>query len=127
MQATITVIEKSDSDTTVYGCIRMDGTGADALMIPAGGMRMPASVETSEMKEDSVGNFRSLEHLVMKGDEVFNFVQREVPPLIEDLLYRAACGRKRSIGICFISPIVLCCINWPDKLGVPHEKCLQIL
>lgn len=120
--ATITVIEKSDSDTTVYGCIRMDGTGADALMIPAGGMRMPASVETSEMKEDSVGNFRSLEHLVMKGDEVFNFVQREVPPLIEDLLYRAACGKEEVDLYMFHQPNRFMLHKLADKLGVPHEK-----
>ena len=48
--ATITIVEKSDSDTTIYGSIRMDGTGADALIIPAGGMRMPVNAETSELK-----------------------------------------------------------------------------
>ena len=102
--------------------LKWDGTGADALMIPAGGMRMPASVETSEMKEDSVGNFRSLEHLVMKGDEVFNFVQREVPPLIEDLLYRAACGKEEVDWYMFHQPNRFMLHKLADKLGVPHEK-----
>lgn len=120
--ATITVIEKSNSDTTVYGSIRMDGTGADALMIPAGGMRMPASVETSEMKEDSAGNFRSLDNLVMKGDEVFNFVQREVPPMIEELLQEAKCPKEKVDWYMFHQPNRFMLHKLADKLGVPHEK-----
>ena len=120
--ATITIVEKSDSDTTIYGSIRMDGTGADALIIPAGGMRMPVNAETSELKEDAAGNFRSLEHLVMKGDEVFNFVQREVPPLIEDLLDRAVCGKEEVDWYMFHQPNRFMLHKLADKLGIPHEK-----
>lgn len=120
--ATITIVEKSDSDTTIYGSIRMDGTGADALIIPAGGMRMPANAETSKMKEDAAGNFRSLEHLVMKGDEVFNFVQREVPPLIEDLLNRAACSKEEVDWYMFHQPNRFMLYKLADKLGIPYEK-----
>ena len=120
--ATITIVEKSDSDTTIYGSIRMDGTGADALIIPAGGMRMPVNAETSELKEDAAGNFRSLEHLVMKGDEVFNFVQREVPPLIEDLLDRAVCGKEEVGWLLFNQPKRFILHKQADKLGIPHEK-----
>lgn len=120
--ATITIVEKSDSDTTIYDSIRMDGTGADALIIPAGGMRMPVNAETSELKEDAAGNFRSLEHLVMKGDEVFNFVQREVPPLIEDLLDRAVCGKEEVDWYMFHQPNRFMLHKLADKLGIPHEK-----
>ena len=120
--ATITIVEKSDSDTTIYGSIRMDGTGADALIIPAGGMRMPVNAETSELKEDAAGNFRSLGHLVMKGDEVFNFVQREVPPLIEDLLDRAVCGKEEVDWYMFHQPNRFMLHKLADKLGIPHEK-----
>lgn len=120
--ATITIVEKSDSETTVYGSIRMDGTGADALMIPAGGMRMPANAETSEMKEDAAGNFRSLDNLVMKGDEVFNFVQREVPPMIEELLREAGCSKEKVDWYMFHQPNRFMLHKLADKLGVPHEK-----
>jgi 3-oxoacyl-[acyl-carrier-protein] synthase-3 len=64
----------------------MNGQGAFALQIPAGGAKLPISPETSELKEDSNGNFRSQNHLVMKGDEVFNFVQTIVPSMIESIL-----------------------------------------
>ena len=125
--ATITIVEKSDSDTTIYGSIRMDGTGADALIIPAGGMRMPVNAETSELKEDAAGNFRSLEHLVMKGDEVFNFVQREVPPLIEDLLDRAVCGKEEVDWYMFHQPNRFMLHKLADSWEFPMKRCLRIL
>ena len=59
---------------------------------------------------------------VMKGDEVFNFVQREVPPLIEDLLYRAACGKEEVDWYMFHQPNRFMLHKLADKLGVPHEK-----
>ena len=64
----------------------MNGQGAFALQIPAGGAKLPISLKTSELKEDLNGNFRSQNHLVMKGDEVFNFVQTIVPLMIESIL-----------------------------------------
>ena len=87
--ASITIVEKTDEDSTIYANIKMDGTGAFALNIPAGGFRMPSSSETAVMEQDEAGNFRSKDNLVMKGDDVFNFVQREVPPMIEHLLGQA--------------------------------------
>jgi 3-oxoacyl-[acyl-carrier-protein] synthase-3 len=55
-------------------------------MIPAGGFRMPSSPETAIERDAGDSNLRSLDHLHMDGTAVFNFVQREVPPMIEELL-----------------------------------------
>ena len=55
---------------------------------------MPSSEKTAELTTDSKGNTRSLDHLVMKGDDVFNFVQKEVPPMIENILNKA--GKKKE-------------------------------
>ncbi len=41
------------------------------LIIPAGGFKMPSTPETAELKTDNSGNSRSLDHLVMKGDDRF--------------------------------------------------------
>lgn len=120
--ASITVVEKSDATGPIYGMIKMDGTHADALMIPAGGLRMPAGPETAVMKEDVAGNFRSLENLVMKGDEVFNFVQREVPPLIETLLANAGEKKEKVDWYLFHQPNRFMLNKLADKLGVPREK-----
>jgi len=97
--ASITIVEKSREENIIYANIKTDGTGAFALSIPAGGFRMPSTAETAVMEQDAAGNFRSKDNLVMQGDDVFNFVQREVPPMIEHLLEQS--------GI---------------RLGIPHEK-----
>lgn len=120
--ATITIIEKSDTPSDIYGCLKMDGSGSDALMIPAGGFRLPASDSTREMMEDAAGNFRSQENLVMKGDEVFNFVQREVPPMIEDLLHTAGYEKEEIDWYMFHQPNRFMLHKLADKLGIPYEK-----
>ena len=83
--AAITIIEnvKNNEDIDVF--IKMDGSNALSLQIPAGGFKMPSNSETAELKEDATGNFRALDHLVMKGDEVFNFVQTKVPEMLNEM------------------------------------------
>jgi 3-oxoacyl-[acyl-carrier-protein] synthase-3 len=120
--ACITIVERSQEPSTIHAVVNMDGKGAHVLQIPAGGFKLPCSPETAEMKEDINGNFRSLENLVMKGDEVFNFVQREVPPMIEELL--AISGKKPSdIDYYFFhQPNKFMLNKLADKIGVPREK-----
>ncbi len=91
-------------------------------MIPAGGFKMPSSLQTAEIKEDAAGNFRSSDHLVMKGDDVFNFVQREVPPMIEELLLSAAVDKKDVDYYMFHQPNKFMLNKLADKLAVPREK-----
>lgn len=120
--AAITVVESTDSDNTIYANIKMDGSGAFALNIPAGGFRMPSSAETAIMEEDSAGNLRSKDNLVMQGDEVFNFVQREVPPMIEHLFEQSGVDRDDVDWYMFHQPNKFMLHKLADKLGIPHEK-----
>ena len=120
--ACITIIEKSKEPTTINAVINMNGKGAYALQIPAGGFKIPCGPETSEMKEDENGNFRALENLVMKGDEVFNFVQTEVPPMIDELLNIT--GKKTNDIDCWLfhQPNKFMLNKLADKIGIPREK-----
>lgn len=120
--ASITIVEKSDDDSTIYANIKMDGTGAFALNIPAGGFRMPSTSETSVMEQDDAGNYRSKDNLVMQGDDVFNFVQREVPPMIEHLLEQADVQKEDVDWYMFHQPNKFMLNKLADKLGVPREK-----
>jgi 3-oxoacyl-[acyl-carrier-protein] synthase III len=120
--ASITIVEKSELSATIFGNLKMDGTGATSLMIPAGGFRKPSTPDTAKLEEDSAGNFRALDHLVMKGDEVFNFVQREVPPMIEDLLTEANRSKDDIDYYMFHQPNKFMLSKLADKLGIPHEK-----
>ena len=120
--AAITIVEKSETTNTIYANIHMDGTGAMALNIPAGGFRMPCTAETAELKEDASGNFRALDNLVMKGDEVFNFVQREVPPMIEHLMEEAQITKDDVDYYMFHQPNKFMLHKLADKLEIPYEK-----
>lgn len=120
--AAVTVIESCDNPAPIYMNVKMDGTGAFALNIPAGGFRKPCSAETSIMHEDEAGNMRSLENLVMKGDDVFNFVQREVPPMIEHLFMQAGITAEDVDWYMFHQPNKFMLNKLADKIGVPHEK-----
>jgi 3-oxoacyl-[acyl-carrier-protein] synthase III len=120
--ASITIVENSTEENTLFGNIKMDGMNAKALMIPAGGFKEQPSIETSIMTEDSAGNFRSREQLVMKGDEVFNFVQRAVPPMIEELLKDAGIKKEEIDYFMFHQPNKFMLQKLADKIGVQREK-----
>lgn len=120
--ASITIVENDPSGKEIYGAIKVDGKGAEALIIPAGGFRMPSTKETAELKEDQSGNFRALDHLKMKGDDVFNFVQREVPPMIENLLLKSGLTKNDIDYYMFHQPNRFMLTKLADKMGVPHSK-----
>ncbi len=120
--AAITVVEKCKEENPIYANIKMDGTGALVLNIPAGGFRLPCSSETAVMEEDTAGNFRCKDNLVMQGDEVFNFVQREVPPMIEHLFEQSGVDRNNVDWYMFHQPNKFMLHKLADKLGVPYDK-----
>lgn len=120
--AAITIIEKCQDENTIFANIKMDGTGAFALSIPAGGFRLPCSPETAVLEEDAAGNLRSKDNLVMQGDEVFNFVQREVPPMIEHLFEQSGISRNDVDWYMFHQPNKFMLHKLADKIGIPYEK-----
>ena len=120
--AAITIVEKCEDENPIYANIKMDGTGAMVLNIPAGGFRMPSTPETAVMEQDAAGNFRSKNNLVMQGDDVFNFVQREVPPMIEHLYEQSGVDCNEVDWYMFHQPNKFMLHKLADKLGIPHEK-----
>ena len=120
--AAITIVEKDVRDSVIFANVKMDGTGAFALNIPAGGFRMPSTVETAKMEQDEAGNWRGKDNLVMQGDEVFNFVQREVPPMIEHLFEQSGVDRNDVDWYMFHQPNKFMLHKLADKLKIPREK-----
>lgn len=120
--ASITIIEKCKDENTIFANLKMDGAGAFALNIPAGGFRLPCSPETTVLEEDAAGNLRSKDNLVMQGDEVFNFVQREVPPMIEHLYEQSGVDRNDVDWYMFHQPNKFMLHKLADKIGIPYEK-----
>jgi 3-oxoacyl-[acyl-carrier-protein] synthase-3 len=120
--ASITIVEKTEQPSIIYANVKMDGMGAFAINIPAGGFRMPSTPETAVMEQDTAGNFRSKDNLVMQGDDVFNFVQREVPPMIHHLLDQAKVSKDEVDWYMFHQPNKFMLHKLADKIGIPREK-----
>lgn len=120
--ASVTIVETDPKGSTIYGSVNTNGKSADALIIPAGGFKMPSSPETAIMHTDSKGNSRALDHIVMKGDDVFNFVQREVPPMINNLLARAKCSDDEIDYYMFHQPNKFMLQKLAEKMGVSQAK-----
>nr|WP_315149721.1 ketoacyl-ACP synthase III [uncultured Flavobacterium sp.] len=120
--AAITIVEKTQEGSSVFGNIKMNGEGAMSLQIPAGGARLPSSPETAIMLEDASGNFRSKNNLVMKGDDVFNFVQVEVPPMILSLLNKAKTDKDEVDFYMFHQPNKFMLQKVADKIGISRDK-----
>nr|WP_263325087.1 ketoacyl-ACP synthase III [Neobacillus sp. Marseille-Q6967] len=90
-----TLVEKGESLSRFI--LRTDGSGAEHLIIPAGGSRKPISEETSLPIEIEDGNIRNEETLRMNGMEIMSFVLREIPSMIDELLHETG-WKKEEVG-----------------------------
>lgn len=120
--ASITIVERSGDPSPIHANLKMDGTGCEALMIPAGGFRLPASPATALLEDDGEHNLRALDHLRMDGSAVFNFVQVEVPPLIDDLLKTANATPDDIDFFLFHQPNRFMLQKLAEAMKVPFEK-----
>jgi len=64
------------------------GKQYDKFMIPAGGMRVPCSAETTRETVDHSGNVRTAEHIKMDGLGVLSFFNATVPCAVTEMLVR---------------------------------------
>ena len=120
--AAITIVESAPMGNTINGNIKVDGSGWDALMVPAGGMKIRSNPATAIPSEDSNGNLRALDHLVMKGDAVFNFVMQSVPPMIENLMIESKFQITKVDNFLFHQPNPNKIKKLAGKLAIPFEK-----
>jgi 3-oxoacyl-[acyl-carrier-protein] synthase-3 len=120
--ASIAIVEGSEDPTPIHANLKMDGTRREALMIPAGGFRLPCSPETAVLEDDGENNFRAKDNLRMDGTAVFNFVQVEVPPMIRELLQTAEVELAAVDYFLFHQPNRFMLQKLADQLKVPYEK-----
>ena len=120
--ASVAVLERRADRRQVDVRIKMDGTGREALMIPAGGMHLPADASTAQLVEDADGNLRALDNLKMDGSAVFNFVLTEVPELINALLTETGTSVDDVDAFLCHQPNRFMLHKLADKLAVPRHK-----
>lgn len=99
-----------------------DGRGAKNLIVPAGAMREPHSVETAAVYQDGDGNSRSRENLFMDGGEIFAFTLGSVPKLIRDLLGRAGKTKEDIDLFVFHQPNRAMLETMRKALKIPEER-----
>ena len=120
--ASITIIERDPEDSVIHASVKMDGTRASALMIPAGGLRQPSSRETGLLDDVGDNNLRARDHVFMDGSAIFNFVQTEVPPLIEGLLAHAGMAAANVDYFLCHQPNRFMLEKLADKMKVPYTR-----
>ena len=84
---TATIVSKGEGCMGFH--IQSDGSGADKLIVPAGGFRLPISEETSVLEWDEDKNGRTKNDLFMDGMAIFNFaitkVHKNINALIDEM------------------------------------------
>lgn len=81
------LVERDEKFGDSFFSLNSDGSRGDLIKINGGGYRNPSSIETlRERVVDEYGNIRSDEQGYMQGGDVFNFVIREIPKDIKNVL-----------------------------------------
>jgi 3-oxoacyl-[acyl-carrier-protein] synthase-3 len=120
--ASATLIVAQEHDTLIgpfiYGT---DGSGAENLIVHAGGMRR-AVVPQAELVADDSGNARTVNDLYMNGAEIFNFTLRAVPEAVTQLLHKAGIAQEAVDLFVFHQANRFMLDHLRRKLRIPAEK-----
>jgi 3-oxoacyl-[acyl-carrier-protein] synthase-3 len=82
------LISQGEKDGIREFILGSDGSGAENLIIPAGGMKLKHSDQTIVELEDENGSTRSKENIYMNGPEIFNFTIKVVPETVNNVLLK---------------------------------------
>lgn len=80
------VVSKGAEYKPIYHSINSDGANWDLVYIPAGGYRIPSSLDTMKDEEFEDGSIRNKEQLIMQGMDVFSYAITKLPKDVKALL-----------------------------------------
>ena len=109
--------EKGYNDRIVAD-LRFDGKQRNALLIKYGGFRYPM---TREILDNKVGNLPCT-GVDMDGSGVFNFVQKEVPPMIKEMTEELGYSLEDYAYFLFHQPNKFMLQKLATAIGVPFDK-----
>jgi 3-oxoacyl-[acyl-carrier-protein] synthase-3 len=120
-----TIIEKTGRSAPFHFVLGADGSGAEAIIVPAGGARQPTSAATRVEAVDAEGNRHHAENLRMNGAEVFNFTLREVPMAVNAALKLAGWTPDGADALVLHQANRFILSTVGRKCGFPAEKTLM--
>ena len=83
---------------------------------------MPSTEATARLEDVGDNNLRAKDHLRMDGSAVFNFVQTEVPPMIDSLLAAAAVPKEAVEWFLFHQPNRFMLQKLADKMQISRAR-----
>jgi len=86
--AAASIISNDNSGGIIDVILSSSGEKFDTFYIPAGGCKIPSSLNTKETTVDQSGNIRNLENIHMNGFAVWQFISKKVSEQISKLLER---------------------------------------
>jgi len=84
----VTAVERDEPSLGPF-VLGTDGAGAQNLIVPRGGTRLPATTEPLPEKTDASGNVRTDANLYMNGPAILEFTIKRIPSLVKELLAKA--------------------------------------
>lgn len=93
---TATLVSKGDAPMGFL--IHSDGSGAEKLMVPAGGFRTPHSAQTAELQWDEDHNGRTQNDMFMDGMAIFMFAVTKVPKNVNAVIEQMGWA-KEEVGL----------------------------
>lgn len=103
--ASVTIIENDRNAEDVYFILHTDGTNRNAIMIDGAWNQIPEGQKRG-----------------MVGTEIFNFAQREVPPLLDEIISYANIRKEDIDYYLFHQPNKFMLEKLSNKCELPREK-----
>ena len=118
--ANISIVSNDDDNInpTIIARMESDGSCRNALLIEYGGFRSPMTPELAADPYNSI----PCSGVNMDGSGVFNFVQKEVPPMINDMAKLSHHTIDEFDYFFFHQPNKFMLQKLANALGIPYEK-----
>ncbi len=119
---TATLIENSSDFCDSFFILKTDGRGEDAVKIPAGACRIPASPDRLRERADKDGAIRADSEVFMDGMEVFNSALRRVPEVVREIFALAGTSAERADVFVFHQANKMLTDFIAHRLKIPLDK-----
>lgn len=116
--ANISIVENAQDEKKIYSSVYNDGSQREALIIHDGGFKNPMTPEKIALQTSNIPCLG----VTMEGTDVFNFVQKEVPPAIFELLEKAGLEKDDIDYFLFHQPNKFMLQKLAEKIGIPYAK-----